>query len=80
MEHFERLVQLPAEKAFTQLAESFDISTPQQLRDQVIWQGIRRILQLLDESEDGRQVTRAQDCIFTIAQRIEARHGPRSEP
>ena len=80
MNYFEKLDQLPAKEAFYQLAESFNITTPQQLRDQMIWQGIRRILMELDTTEDGREVTRIQDRIFAIAQRIETRHGPISRP
>jgi len=79
MDHFEKPDQLPAQESFSQIAESFNITTPQQLRDQVIWQGIRRILMLLDTSDDGLAVTRAQDRLFNQAQRAEADSWPRSE-
>lgn len=68
MHTFVNQAQKSDQERFEKLADHFNVSTPQQLRDQIIWQGIRRILWLMDHSPDGVEVMKAQDEIFKIAQ------------
>ena len=59
--------------SFREFSALFNAATPQQVRDQVIWQGIRFIMHRLAASPDDLDIIEVQDRIFRMAQQEASR-------
>jgi len=59
--------------SFEEVCRNFAVKTPGQLKDQIIWQGIRFIMyELAGNDPDKKHIVRVQDRIFQIAQNQDA--------